>query len=235
MPAAAPPAAIFRASTGGVAADTLNFLTDFADQAVMLPLAVMIAIALAASGWLRGFVAWILCIAGMMGTMALLKYLCFVCALPLAWTGVHSPSGHTAASAAIYGGIAALLLRGRIGGWLLLTIPVAVAVLFGISRLAVHAHDVPEVLVGGAVGLASAALLVALSGPRPALRVRPIAVVALIVAIAFHGLRLQAESTIHHSALFTWIPLPATCRAQPRGPSATARGRSAQPLPLAPA
>ena len=191
----------------------MQFITDFADQAVVLPLIVIIAAGLALSGWLRGCCAWVLAVLGMVGTMALLKYVCFACQAPLSATGLRSPSGHTAAAAVVYGGALVLLLRQRAPSWLLFAIPPIFAAFFALTRLALHAHDVAEVLVGGAVGLTFVAALVVLAGPRPPLRAWPMTVVAVIIAVAFHGLRLKAEDVIHHSMLLNWIPLPATCRA----------------------
>ena len=191
----------------------MQFLTDFADQAVMLPLALLVAAALALSGWWRGLAAWLVAVVGVLGTMAVLKYLFFACAGPFDGTGIRSPSGHTAAAAVIGGGLCVLLLRGRLPGWALAAIPPAFAVVFGITRLAVHVHDVPEVLLGAAVGLAGAASLVALAGPQPALRRWPITVGAVLIAILCHGTRLQAEGAVHHFALFTWLPLPTICHA----------------------
>ena len=179
----------------------------------MLPLAAWMALALGVSGWWRGLAAWLLGVGGVLGVMALLKYVCFACAAPLAFTGVHSPSGHTAASTVIYGGGLLLLLRGRLPPGLLVVLPLAIAVLFAITRVAVHAHDVPEVLVGGTVGLAGAAGLLAIAGPRPPLRVARVAAVAVVLMLALHGVRLNAEATIHHSPLFAWLPLPGACRA----------------------
>jgi membrane-associated phospholipid phosphatase len=192
----------------------LNYLTDLADQAVMLPVAALIALGLAVSRWWRGLGAWVFAVVGMLGTMAVLKYVFYTC-VPL-WqdTGIRSPSGHTAASATIYGGVLVLLLRDRLRPALLALIPVTIAVLFAITRLVLHAHDVAEVVAGGAVGLVSVTVLVLLAGPRPAaLPVWPVAVLATGSILWFHGVRLPAEAAIHNFALFTWLPLPAVCRA----------------------
>ncbi len=190
----------------------MSFITDFADQAVLLPLAAWMALALGASRWWRGLAGWLLGVGGVLGGMALLKYVCFACAVPLAFTGVHSPSGHTAASAAIYGG-GLLLLCGRLPPAALAGWPLAVAALFAVTRIAVHAHDVAEVLVGGAVGLLGVAMMLAIAGPRPPLRSLRVAAVAAVLMVGLHGMRLNAEATIHHSPLFSWLPLPSVCRA----------------------
>ena len=188
-------------------------MTDFADQAVMLPVAAVIGLALALSGWWRGCAAWAVAVIGVLGCMAVLKYVFFACSSFLGVTGIQSPSGHTAAAAVIMGGALVLFLRGRIPALVLAAIPLGIAVLIGVTRLAVHAHSVPEVLVGGAVGLAGAGALLFLAGPRPPVPGWPAALGALAVLGGLHGLHLGAETTLHHFGLFTWLPLPMMCRA----------------------
>ena len=190
----------------------MEFFTDFADQAVMLPLFTLVALSLAASRWYRGLAAWLVAIGGVLALMALLKFVFFACGSVLGASGIHSPSGHTAAAAAVYGGGMVLLLRGRVPWPVLLGLPLLFAVLFGISRIAVHAHVPVEALAGGVVGLAGAALLLVLMGRRPTLHAGPIVAACVLVILVFHGLRLNAEAVIHHFVLFTWLPLPAVCR-----------------------
>ncbi len=189
----------------------MQYLTDFADQAVMLPLAAAAAFGFAMFGWWRGLLAWLVVVPGVLGTVGVLKFVFFSCAGPLAATGIHSPSGHTAAAAVIYGGLCVLLLRGRVPDGVLFAVPPAFAVLFGVSRLAVHAHVPAEVLMGGGIGLAGAAVLVPLAGRRPDLRTWPFVLAAALVALAFHGLRAQAERLTHDAWLFAWVPLPVAC------------------------
>ncbi len=71
----------------------------------------------------------------------------------------------------------------------------------------------PEVLAGGAVGLAGVLAMVALAGPRPPMRGWPAAVGAAVVLLALHGVRLHAEAALHDGSLLGWLPLPAACRA----------------------
>ena len=40
----------------------MTFLTDFADQAVVLPLVLVLALVLAAQGWRRGAAAWLVAV-----------------------------------------------------------------------------------------------------------------------------------------------------------------------------
>ena len=71
-------------------------ISDFADQAVTLPLAVGTGLLLAASGWRRGAIAWMVAIGATLGLIVLLKLRFFACE-------GGNPSGHTAAAAAVYG------------------------------------------------------------------------------------------------------------------------------------
>ena len=51
----------------------MTFLTDFADQAVVLPIVVAVGVALLAQGWRRGAVAWALVVVVTFATMVVLK------------------------------------------------------------------------------------------------------------------------------------------------------------------
>jgi membrane-associated phospholipid phosphatase len=190
----------------------VEFLTDFADEAVILPLAVMMAASLAVLGWWRGAVAWTIAVGGVLSLMLFLKILFVACAGPLSSLGIHSPSGHTAAAAVAYGGAVVLFGRGRMPLWLLVLIPPVIALLIGASRLVLHAHVPNEVFLGAAIGLAGVAVLVPLAGVRPPLRSWPVVAVALVVVLIFHGIRLEAEHTIYTIAMLSWLQLSAMCR-----------------------
>ncbi len=174
------------------------FLTDFADLGLVLPLAALVALSLAAVGWRREALAWSAAVAGTLAAMLALKLL--VLALPgHLGAGMRSPSGHTAAGTVLYAGLLALLAGRRPGAraGIALLAGVAMALLFGATRLAVGRHTLPEVLVGGAVGLAGALASAWLAGPRrPGARAPGLAVVAavaLLAVVALHGQRLHAE------------------------------------------
>ena len=172
------------------------FLTNFADEAVMLPLAVAVGCTLAALGWRRGAVAWSVAIFCTFALMLVLKMVSVACGPPL----LRSPSGHTAAAAVVCGGMAVLLGRGHRRVSVLLA-AAAAAVLIGLSRLVLHMHTEPEVLVGGVVGIAGALCMRQLAGAPPrALRMRWVGAVALAVLVLFHGLHLNAEPRIHRLA-----------------------------------
>ncbi len=184
----------------------MNFLTDFADQAVILPLAVATALVLALAGWRRGAIVWSLAVAGTLGVMMVLKLGSQACGHLLPIAGLRSPSGHTAAAGAVYGGLLAICAQ-RATGHARWTLPCAVslAVMIGLSRLALGVHTVPEIVLGGSVGVCGALALAWQGGlPPPGLRLAPLALLALAVMAAFHGLHFPAEAALRHHASHIW-------------------------------
>lgn len=183
-----------------------DFVTDFADQAVLLPLAVIVALVLLLAGWRRGALAWSVGVFGTLGCMLVLKMVLAACAHRLPIADLHSPSGHTASAAAVYGSLFALAAQGKKTG-LRWTLPyaVTVAVTVGLSRVMLGAHSFVEVAVGGLVGVTGAVVFAALAGPHPpSLRLKPLAGAALLVVALLHGMRLPAEAAIRSAAIDIW-------------------------------
>ncbi len=185
-------------------------VSDFADQAVILPLAIGIGLLLALSGWRRGTLAWAATIGGTLAVIVLLKLRFFGCA-PLLDAEVRgNPSGHTAAAAAVYGGLAGLVVRvvrdDRI--WSIgvaLLVAAVLAAIIGQSRLLLDRHTMPEVLSGGAIGMAGATAFIALAGsPVRQLRIGRILVAGVVGIALLHGARLSAEGTIQSLAAHLW-------------------------------
>jgi membrane-associated phospholipid phosphatase len=175
----------------------VTFITDLADQAVILPLVLAIGIALLAQGWRRGAAAWAVTVVATFAAMLALKLAFLACSQSLGTPAIRTPSGHVAAATVVTGGLAALLLRRRVS-----VVPVAVlaAGVVGISRLVLGAHSLPEVGIGAAVGLAGAVTLPLLAGPPPVLDVGRIAIIAIATVATFHGLHLPAEAHIRATA-----------------------------------
>src|SRR5829696_3108384 len=92
----------------------MRFLTDFADLGLVLPLAALVALALAAVGWRREALAWSVTVAGTLAAMLALK-LAFLAHPGLHGAAMRSPSGHTAAGVVVYAGLLALLAGRRPG------------------------------------------------------------------------------------------------------------------------
>lgn len=195
----------------------MNFLTDFADEAVVLPVAATVLVVLLALGWRRGALAWAASVVGVLGVMLVLKLVVFACGWRIPWAGLASPSGHTAAAAVVYGGLLALLIPRALGG----TVAAALAgggfaLIFGLTRLALHVHTVPDVLLGAGVGTAGAVVMRSLAGtPPPRLGSPRLAVAVCLAMVLFHGHRLAAEERIRWMALDLW-PLK-LCKGEQKG------------------
>ena len=185
-------------------------VTDFGDQAVILPLAVGIALVLALSGWRRGTLAWTAAIGGTLALVLFLKLRFFACGHFLPGASVSNPSGHTAAAAAVYGGLFAMILRSiwDDARWALscaVTIGVLLAVVVGKSRLVLDLHSMADVVVGGAIGVAGAVSFVVMAGsPSHAVRIERVVVTGLVVIAMLYGFRMSAEAAIKSVATSLW-------------------------------
>ncbi len=178
----------------------VHFLTDFADQAVILPLTIAVTVSLLVQRWRRGAAVWLLGVTATLAITLALKLVFHACSETFGLPSLHTPSGHAAAAAVISGGLTGLLSRRRTAAVL---ISLAIVTLIGLSRLLLGAHSLPEVVVGSLVGLAGAAVLLRLAGPPPpGFDLRRTALVAATVLVLFHGLHMPAEAHIRASASF---------------------------------
>lgn len=178
-----------------------SFITDFADQAVLLPVAVVLVAVLFLTGWRRGALVWGLAIVGVLGCMLVLKIVFLSCGQLLVGRELHSPSGHTASAAVIYGGLLAVVARRNSvrARWWWALLPLAVALAVGASRLAVGAHTWLEVITGGAVGVVGAAFAGSIAGQTPRnLRLRPLLAGIGALGLLLHGYHLPAEAAIQN-------------------------------------
>jgi membrane-associated phospholipid phosphatase len=191
-----------------------RFITDFGDQAVLLPLAAAVALIFLLSGWRRGAFAWTVAVGATLGTILLLKLAFLACGHLLPRSGLVSPSGHTAAAAVVYGGLAGIVMRSVTSNkyWLLactLAVALLCAVVFGATRLRLGVHTMPEVMAGGMIGVGGAVSSTALAGiPSPAVRPSHVLGVGLVILLLLHGAHLPAEDAIR-SAAFTFWPFSA--------------------------
>ena len=198
----------------------MQFLTDFADLAVVLPFAAAVGFSLLFAGWRRGAVAWAVVVPATLGAVLLGKMVVAACgAYPpfhALFHGLRSPSGHTASAALVYGGLLSLLLpeprRGLRRPFAAFVIAGVFAVLFGGTRLALHVHTRTDVLAGAALGIAGALVLARFAGPRPTrLRLALPVAAGLLVVLLFHGRHLRAEDQIDRVSRIIW-PLTVCCR-----------------------
>lgn len=173
-------------------------LTEFGNLAVLLPVTMLLAVWLS---WKQSAVMafwWLAAVVFCTGLTAVLKVYFYVC--PPA-PDLHSPSGHTGFSTLVYGALA-LVLAARNRGWqrgLVLAAGAIVIVAIGLSRIALGAHTVAEVLFGFAVGGVSLAFFAACYRRR---RARNVALGGLVLATVavlavFHGQQVFAEAFLH--------------------------------------
>jgi membrane-associated phospholipid phosphatase len=183
-------------------------VTDFGDQAVILPVALVVSLVLAIGRCVRACLAWTVAVCGVLSLILALKVILLTCGVQLLPTGaLRTPSGHTGASTVVYGGIAALVLQGRANSaWPAALAAVTVAVVIGVSRIVLHAHTILEVCIGGMVGLAGIWVMLLMAGRLPR---RPPWVLcgALVLAaiVLTHGRHLNAEPYIYRFALLERI------------------------------
>lgn len=189
----------------------MRYLTDFADQAVILPLVLAIAIMLAMQGWRRGALTWLIVVVSTFAVTLAFKLVFLSCSPLFGPIDIHSPSGHVAAATVVSGGLAAVLIRLRAS---ILPVALLAAVVIGTSRLVLGMHSFPEVVVGALIGLAGAVALLRFAGSPPRLKVTPLILVIVFVGALFHGLHLPAEAAIRHTALRAAQFIPA-CREVP--------------------
>lgn len=183
----------------------INKLTDIADQAVVLPLIVVIAAMLAAQGWRRGATAWIVSSAATFGTMLVLKLIFLGCGGTFGATSIVSPSGHAASAALVTGG---LFARAVFSIPMTLVAALTGGVIIGYTRVHLGLHTIEEVIVGIAVGTAGAFGITYYSGYPPSPRPMPLMVVMVAVVLAFHGYRLPAEPVIQQGSALLYAIVP---------------------------
>ena len=186
----------------------VRYLTDFADQAVILPVVFAVAITLAVQGWRRGAVTWLIVVGATFFATLMFKLMFLSCSPLFGPMDVHSPSGHVAAATVVSGGLAAMFTSRRHS---ILPAALLAAIVIGISRLVLGMHSLPEVVIGAMVGLAGAAALMRFAGQPPRLNVAPLVAVVVVVAMIFHGFHLPAEAAIRHTAFRAAQFIPA-CR-----------------------
>lgn len=195
----------------------MHFFTDFADQDVVEPTAILGLLILLLIRWWRGAAAWAATIVAAFGSMLALKLLFEACGSPSEHRLLYSPSGHTFSATLVYGGLLALFRTKTASS---MVVAVLIAVLVGWSRLALGVHTVPEVLVGGALGVAAILVLLRLAGSMPndlVMKWPPrggwvLTVILLTPAIVLHGQHSPAERRIQAIARTYVAPLLG-CRA----------------------
>lgn len=181
-----------------------DFITDFADTAVTVPLAALMLLFLLAAGQRRSAIAWAVAILFSAGSIGLIKALLASCDHRVTVAGVASPSGHAAMGAAVYGSLAFIMAAGqRVPARLSLdTATTLFVVAVWVSRPILGAHNVIEVTVGAAVGVIAAVTFRLLARLPADLPVRWLGAAALFLIVLLHGWRWPTERAIQGTASY---------------------------------
>lgn len=189
-----------------VSPEVTQFITDFADQAMVLPTVTMIGVWLLLAESRRTVLVWAASCSVVLGGIFLLK---LVLPCTTGAYGLRSPSGHTASAILVSGAVLLLITRPDRGrrSWAVAA-AIAIGVLVAVTRLALGAHTLPEVIAGAVVG--TAGMLVFSTAELTPPRVPSFYLVAGfgILALLLHGTRLPAERWIGQlSCRATWAAL----------------------------
>lgn len=188
------------------------FITDCGDSAVTLPLALLVSIFLFVVGQRSLGCAWILAIGGGALVIGMLKLVFGACGQDIAGGHIVSPSGHTAMSTAVYGSLAMLAGSRFPARQRAIIYAIAAAGIIGIalSRVVLHEHNFPEIVVGWLVGVVAVAVFAVILGRRevPALPLGWLFLFGVILVAVLHGTRWQIEPAVRHLAEIFRLALP---------------------------
>ncbi len=183
-------------------AELAQFITAFGNLGVILPVAVMVALVVAAAGDWRSSFLWALAVSVSLGLILVAKLYFIPCGDVLPVLGIHSPSGHSASAAAVYGGAAVLVARmtasRRTTVFLVLIATTILVLAVAVSRVVIGVHTIPEVILGSAIGLAAPTILAtAARGPSRKVALRPwMLILPLLPIVLLRGIDLHAEEVI---------------------------------------
>ncbi|HWD60615.1 MAG TPA: phosphatase PAP2 family protein [Stellaceae bacterium] len=189
-----------------------NFVTDFGDSAITVPLALLALAFLGAAGQRRLALGWVLAIGGCAVAIGVLKLVFGACGGQLGLAHITSPSGHTAMSTAVYGALALLvgapLPPGR--RRVLYASAAAAIVAIAVSRVALHDHTRAEIALGFAVGAVAVAVFRAAlqRHQAPALPLKWLLLCGAALVALLHGTRWMVEPAVHRLAWDFRLALP---------------------------
>ncbi|HXZ45828.1 MAG TPA: phosphatase PAP2 family protein [Pseudolabrys sp.] len=177
-----------------------NFITDFGDTAVTLPLAALMMVFLLASGWSRTALAFALALAGCGIAIGLVKLALESCGKSILHTDITNPSGHAALSTMVYGSLAAVFGCGVSSErrWILFGGFATLVAAIAVSRVVLDNHSLAEVIVGFSIGLTALVLFYrALRADQIAMtRGHWLALAAVVLIALMHGSHLPIEDVV---------------------------------------
>ncbi|HWB49554.1 MAG TPA: phosphatase PAP2 family protein [Stellaceae bacterium] len=187
-----------------------DFVTDFGDSAVTVPLALLTFGFLLTAAARRIAFAWAMAVGGCAAAIGGLKVVFATCG-PLV-PHVLSPSGHTAMSTIVYGALAVLVgerLPPRRRPLLAAAAGLAV-VGIGLSRWMLRDHSLAEIIAGFGVGMIALLFFRARLGgdEPPPLPLKGLLLSAALLVAVMHGTRWMVEPAVHRLAWHIRVALP---------------------------
>jgi membrane-associated phospholipid phosphatase len=176
-----------------------NFITDFGDTAVTLPLWALMVAFLAFAGEKRAAACLTLAVALCGLTIGLAKLALQSCGRPLLSIDLVTPSGHAALATVVFGSFAYLLSRGAPAErrWIFAAGAVIIILCIAVSRIALAVHSTTEVVAGLCIGLSALAIFGRLAGPLLEHQsILWLCVPAAVLIAVFHGSRLPVEEIV---------------------------------------
>jgi membrane-associated phospholipid phosphatase len=176
-----------------------NYVTDFGDTAITLPLSVLMICFLFFLGERRAGIGLALALAACGIAIALVKLVLQSCGHPLLSIDLVNPSGHAALSTMVFGSLGFLLSHGSTAErrWIFTTSSLTIILAIAVSRLALAFHSPAEVLAGVALGLVALIIFCYAARSLPARReFLWLGLFALVVIGLIHGSRWPIEEVI---------------------------------------
>ena len=176
----------------------IKFITNFGDEAVILPLIFVTTILFSVAGWIRGALVWFFGVSLTVGCIILVKMFGLLWA---EWYGGYgrsfSLSGHVAAITVVYGSLLHIFIFSRFRSWLIAALPpIVIAVILSYTRLYLMAHTLAEVVAGTSLGVIGAVVTERFTPESPDGLMRWCMPVILMVMFIFHGYVLEAEPAL---------------------------------------
>lgn len=177
----------------------MHTITKFGDLAVLLPLSLTLGITLWRWETRRAAGAFMLALLACLVIMGLLKLFFLSCG-PGRTPEMLSPSGHAAASTFVFASLALVVHTQTAARWRALFIVFAATAIFSIaiSRVAIGAHSVPEVITGFLVGSLCFTFFAFQYRilPHPRFNIGMFGALMLLLAISLHGANLPVEKLL---------------------------------------
>jgi membrane-associated phospholipid phosphatase len=178
-------------------------ITNLGDAALLLPASLLLFLHLLWRDDPKRAFAFALATGACLTITVALKLVFLIWSVDVFGFRVHSPSGHTSFGATFYGCCAALASSGA-APWRQKIVRFLVGALIaavGLSRVAVDAHSLSEVVIGLVIGFGCVALFVSLpKRPQVSAGLLQIVVCVAVLAIALNGRHLTLEPLLQRLA-----------------------------------